>query len=464
MQVEAGEPVAADVAFGEALLTALTVDHKVVAAQAISKRIFVRADRLGRSTEALAELPLARALNTHVADDIDLYSEFLNIVGVVQTKAASVPEARQTLQAALELRDGQGRENTLLTLHILNNLAVLARRDDDIAGQIALCRQLVARSRVALGEHHPWHVTYTATLAQALARAGRPGEARDLLAAAEQALAGTESGQVRGWVLLVLGDLARGSIDHEERDLVAARSSYQAILDERSAAAAIQHLAEVGLGFVAAQEGNEAEMRARFAAILAHGEQTVGVRDPAYLVDRNSLGAALLELGRTTEAIEQFESVLAACDTAGPAAQKYEHCDWGRYQLGRAYQQRGDYVAAEQALTRTLARWTTQMAPHDPNVLALRRTLAEVVLGQGRHDEAAQALRTIAASYEATVEPDYVPLARTRFALARALTADLPAIPPEAATLAGRAHAVLAARGPAHASEALTVATFLKSR
>ncbi len=445
LQMESGEPAAADASFGEALLSALTVDHKIVAAQAISRRIFVRAERLGRPVEALAELPLARALNAHIANDVDLRSEFLINVGAVYFKSAAVPEARRTWEAALALRDGGGREGTLLSLHILNNLVVVAQREHDTASQVALGRQLVARSARALGEHHPWHLTYTATLAQALARAGRPGEARSLLHRAEQALAGSESGQVRGWVMLAHGDLARGSIDHEDHDLVAARQSYQAVLDEPTAGAGSLYGARVGLGFVAAQEGREAEMRAIFESLLAESRQDV-VRD--------TYAAALIDLGRAREASELLGAVLSRCVATDPSTPEADDCGWSRYQLGRAYQLLGDHAAAERVLAQQLRTWEPMLAPHDLTLLALRRTLGEAVLDQGRFDDAAEILRAVEAAYVAAVEADYVPLARTRVALARALTGERPTMPADAAALVAEALGVFRMRGATFAGEA----------
>ena len=477
LQMEAGDPAKADAAFGEALLSALTVDHKPVAAQAISKRIFVRAERLGQAAQAVADLPLATALNTHVAGDIDLYSEFLNNVAVVHLHSSAVPEARRALQAALALRVGDGRERTLLSFNILNNLGAVAKRQDDTAAQVAVYRQLVASSGPALGEHHPWHLTYTATLAQALARAGRPREARNLLGDVQQRLVGDESVQVRGWVGLMLGDLARGSVDHEERDLETARRAYQAVISEGAAGPVILHSARTGLGFVAALEGREPETRALFASLLAETRQATSDRDPLYFVDRMAFGAALVDLGQPQEAIEHFEFVLAHCAAPTPDPQIVHHCIWSRYQLGRAYQQLGDHAAAERTLMQPLGEWQQMLRPDDLNLLALRRTLAEALLGQARFDAAATLLRADEALYAATVEPDYIPLARTRFALARALAARRPDLPPDADHLADHLPAALAdhladhladqalaaftAHGPAFASEAGAVTTFI---
>jgi len=72
-------------------------------------------------------------------------------------------------------------------------------------------------------------------------------------------------------------------------------------------------------------------------------------------------------------------------------------------------------------------------------------------------------LREVEALYTATVEPDYIPLARTRFALARAMTGERPTLAPDAASLADQALAAFTTRGAAFASETGAVAGFIAS-
>ncbi len=460
LQMEGGAAAAADATLDAALLTALTVDHKAVAAQAISKRMFVRAEWLGRATQALAELPLAQALNSHVAGDVDLYPEFLNNVGVVQMRGGAYPAARQSLQAALAARDGQGRERTPLTLGILNNLATVAMLEDDSASQVALGREIVARARSVLGEQHPQHLRATASLAMALPAVGKPREARSLLRGLETALTSEAGRPFRPWVWMLQGDLARGRLDHEERDLSTARRSYQATIDDPSVKPSTLHAARVGLGHVAAQAGDEAGARAQFEALLGAAPPAAGADDLPYLIDRTSYAEALLELGRTQEAIEHLEFVLSRCTGELPA-DRIDPCGWARYQLGRGYVQVGEHAAAERVLTPQLEQWQRSLPPDNLGLLALRRTLAEAMLAQGRRADAVAELRAVEATYAARVEGDYVPLARTRFALARALTGDGAAVPAEAVSLAGQALAALRTRGTDFAREAEVLDAFL---
>ena len=60
----------------------------------------------------------------------------------------------------------------------------------------------------------------------------------------------------------------------------------------------------------------------------------------------------------------------------------------------------------------------------------------ELALARGRFDEARTELDQAVSIYLASVEPDYLPLGRARFALARALTGDRERTSPEARTLA----------------------------
>src|SRR5690606_6019825 len=125
LQMEAGDSAAADAAFSEALYTAIAVNDARTAAQAISKRMFLRTDRRGQPAEALRDVLLAQALHTRVRDDIDLYAEYLNNLAIVVNDAGDHARCRELLLEAVALRTEHGQADTVLNAYTFNNLGIL---------------------------------------------------------------------------------------------------------------------------------------------------------------------------------------------------------------------------------------------------------------------------------------------------------------------------------------------------
>ncbi len=458
LQMETNALKAADAALDQALLTAMAADHKPVAAQAISKQAFLRAARLDQPAQAQAIVPMARALNVHIEGDVDLHAEFLNNLGVVHICTGAYKEAEQELRAALALRERHGPAHSVKALIILDNLGSLAMYENRDLDRVAIYRQVVATSGPALGEHHPEHQRFVRNLANGLQETGRPGEAGELLRHLERDLEATPAGLAHAWMYAELG-----AIELMERDLDAARRHFEKVLRDASDQAYLVQNAQMGLGRVAALAGDEAGVRLHFGAVLAESERRLGAQHVSHLARQYNFAAALLDLGRPREAIEQLELVLARI--AGlPATESLGVLPPDtRYSLGKAHQKLGDLAAAERELTLAKESYEQVLPFPNLNIVPVKQALGEVALGEGRIEVALDWLRQAESNYMAIVEPQYVPLALTRLALARALTGDSTPPPAEAAALAGQALTALRAAGPAFAPEALAVQDFLRA-
>ncbi|MDC0721145.1 serine/threonine-protein kinase [Nannocystis bainbridge] len=440
LEMEAGELAPADAALDRALWTALEFDHAPVAAQASSKRVFLRAARMGQPTAAQGELSLVRALNARVADDVELYGEFLNNIGVVHAVAGASEDAQKAFQAALDLRERHGRERTLKHVETLYNLGRLAEDGGRHSATVPLLRRASALSRALLGERHPVHLRHALGLVRGLLAVGRPAEARALLDALTPGLAGV-SGQARALAHRLQGDLALA-----ERDLARARASYEAALQACPEHSDCADQVLAGLGQALALAGDEAAVRSYYGAALAAIEQASGADSPRFTVARVHFGSALGELGQLAEASAHISPAVAGCDGA-EGFREVVLCAWAQRSLGAVQRRAGALPAAEASLRAALAGYAA-MVPADSFELAdVERRLGELALAQDRPGDAIAPLRRAESIYAALAEPAHGPLAQTRLALAAALTGD------EARGFAEQALAAFVASGPMFAAE-----------
>ena len=453
LQAAAGADQAAAETLGLALLSGVTAQHTTVVAQASSKQLWVRGHRLGRPAQALEQAPLATAFNQLVERDDELYPEFLDNLGYVQFVAKDLPEAHRSLLAALARLEGGGRGESALALKVLSDLAYLTMDGlDDYKEALGFSRRAVALSKSLHGEHHPAHLRHATTLANILLAAGRPVEARALLRPFERDLDKIADVRLQAYVLILLGFVAR-----DERDLAAARRYFGAALQlapehsEESLAATLE------LGQLLARMGgvdDEAAIRTYFDDILVSVERRFGPGDFRNGLARRYYSQALCAIGRTDAVEQQLAEHLRAAGASG-ATERDLGLERARLRtlLGVEYHELGDLDAAQQQLTQALADLERLGRTQVPDGAAVLHHLGEIAASRGRFDEAVALLRRAEAVYAALAEPDYGPLALTRFALARALTGAAAVAPAEARALAVASVAVLRAKGPAFAPE-----------
>jgi hypothetical protein len=163
-------------------------------------------------------------------------------------------------------------------------------------------------------------------------------------------------------------------------------------------------------------------------------------------VARVYFGSALGELGQLAEAIAHISPALAGCDGA-EGFREVVLCAWAQRSLGAVQRRAGALPAAEASLRQALAGYAA-MVPADSFELAdVERQLGELALAQDRPGDAVAPLRRAESIYAALAEPDHVPLAQTRLALAAALTGG------DARGFAEQALAAFVGKGPAFAVE-----------
>lgn len=128
-------------------------------------------------------------------------------------------------------------------------------------------------------------------------------------------------------------------------------------------------------------------------------------------------------------------------------------------ELGKLRVAIGELEAAEEALRQALAGFERVLSPRNLELAVTQTALGELALARGRFDEAVMWLAGAESIFGTTAEADYPPLARARFALARARTGAARSAAPTDRALAELALAAL--RANARMDEARAVEVWL---
>nr|WP_276598945.1 serine/threonine-protein kinase [Nannocystis sp. SCPEA4] len=451
LQMEAGDFPGADAAFSQALWTALAADDARTAAQAVSKRMFLRAARMNQPAEALRDLELAQALHVRVRGDVELVAEFENNLGAASAMAGDYAGARSHMLAAVSLRAEAGLDDSVLNAYSHNNLGYLAAYLGDATNAATHYASALELGERFLGPAHPTVLLMRGNLGAALQLKNHVSEGASVLQATIAALAEAQAtdsptyawARTRlGFIALTLRDLPRA-----HADFTAGRAAFTATdPDETGAREAIY-----GLGMVAAAKAELGEAQAIYDGIVDSVERRFGADHPEALLARLHFGEMwLLQADRPLEALPQFARITAKCSDATPDLQVLCGDAWRL--TGDATLRLGRAAEAGPMLQQALALYERIQGESSPEIVATLRLLGEVELAQGRRDEGLSHLRRAAALALADFDADHPDLARTQFSLAKALAADS-ATAAEAGALATRALAIYKTRGEAFAPE-----------
>ncbi|PCC68598.1 Serine/threonine protein kinase [Nannocystis exedens] len=422
----AGRHDDAEAAFTEALLAGVGSGQDAVAAQASSKRAYLRAIPLNRPQAARTEIPLVTALNRRVAADVDLYAEFLNNMGAITFANRDLAATREYWEKAAALRERHGRGDTPKGIGTLANLGLLARQQHRHEDMVALFRRAAAASEALLGPRHPMHLRQAWLLADGQWRLGRPRQALAAMRSVEQRFDGLDNGYTRGMIRhgIALVELdegllpaAREHLDRALAELPEASMTFDAVLCERVRLFALM--------------GDAAAMQREYERALARVPAPLDPAQTRYQWVLFAHGQALDALGRPAEALgplEQVHAALVAEDNALEAAAVAVIVGEIRLKLGILDE-------AETDLRRARADLERLAPPRNLILTGAIVALAELSLARGRFAEAAELAAEALAVYEAVAEPDHLPALRARFARARALTGTAPQVPPEARAL-----------------------------
>ncbi len=409
------DPTAAAQSLQQSILHATRADHDKVAAQASSRLAFVHTIKLAKPEQAQADLPLVQALNERFSDDVDLYAEYLNNTGYIQTQLGDRSKAVDLLEQAHALRQKHGRTKTPLALMTLMNLSITMYTDGRFEEAIARA-QATIRSATELFGPQAYQVVFSRQLlAASHLQLGRPRKVIEIL---KPHMSDME-GNTRAMALLVLAEseLANNNPSQARDYLNAALPSFppSSVMPDNTL-----HL----LLRVAALTGDEPLMQSYYDQAQQRLTTYPSPDDYRAPMLRLSYGRALTTLGRPLDALPPLEHLRESLPDDFNTI-KPEVLPLLSLSLGIAYRRAGNLDAAQTNLTRAV----DECDDHRPLLRAeALHNLGLVALARQQYDTAVEILTNAQALYSATAEHDFLPLAHTRFALARALTP--PGTPP----------------------------------
>lgn len=419
LQMASGAFEAAEHSFNEAMLAALATGHAPVAAQASSKRNFLRGFHLSQLDRAKAELPEVTALNRRVERDIDLYAEHLNNVGFIHLRAGEFQDARRLLEAASDIRERHNREDTWKSIGTLANLAELAQLEGRFEDMESILRHVVSLSEHTLGTSHSMHIIHKVNLAWSFYLRGRPRAALEsiLLILDESELVESRRARLFAAQSAIEVALAGGDTALVRHRLVPALVASSAHPDEYD-----WYIQRV-LMRTAAVEGDRAATGDFFRAAKDALGESVDPRDARYVRLLWGYGQGLARLGQLSDAVKSFEELRSNL-ADGRGVDDLSTASQVLADLGRLRRKLGDFDTAERELQQARRELDEVWPVRGPVHAEILLELGELALDRLRLDEAVEHLRAAESLFAATAEPDYPPLASTRFALARALVAD----------------------------------------
>lgn len=416
-QLEAHHPDPARVSLTRSAAVALEAGSDEVAAEALSRRMYVVANPLGRPAVGLADADVAGALVNRRNDNTRLNWLYNNNHGVAHFRAGDAPAAEQAYRralAALADKQQQFPVELISTGYNLSTLLYSNARPDSAAAELrSVRRQAIS----LLGEQHPRVAEITVQLTLYLSDTGQYHEASTLL---DQSLdqVDADNPYLRASLLTVYTQLSYARRDYPKTIEYAEAA---ALLIQRHhpdhpfqlQVRALQALASIAQG---TPEPGLSDLRAAVEtteASLGSEHETTGHARWWYA---NGLQAA----GQRDAAIAEFEradAIYNQLGALGPALVARHGASWVRAKLASK-----DLEGADKAL-QAVARAQQHLGlPADnPHRLEIGWLRGQLALLEGHADAAASELEHVCTTMQLFRDSDDPQLAACRLTWAQAL-------------------------------------------
>ncbi|MEM9456274.1 MAG: serine/threonine-protein kinase [Myxococcota bacterium] len=452
--MEGGSPRDAEATLSSAFLRAVAADHPEIAVEALSKRMFMRAEWLREVERALDDRGLADALFEQVPHARSSYGVYLNNLGLVLSRAKEYDEAASTFDRALEIeRESFGPDHPQVAMTLANVGLFRFHVGDLVAAQRHLQRALDVAEE-SLGPSHHLALTMTVYLADVSIELGQRAAARIRL---EQVRARQPPGAARARDTA----LALGRLELRERRYDRVHEHFEQALRVAEASGGgyltiePRHglgLALIGLGRV--EEGLRHQQQAHAQTLATMSEDGRATVNSYLLLARGHAraGLDLAALAYLRDAYELYEPDSARDDVTATAVLA---------PLARQLVRSGEASQARTLATRGLSLLDAVGVRDGPRVAELSSIRAQAHRALGDHHRAVADLREAERQLARVCEPDAFELAEVRFALARALRAASPSPSAEARRLARLALVALSAKGAPFEREARRVESWL---
>ena len=468
---EAGQHAEADEVLTTALTTALATGHDPVSAAIATRRGFVRAARLERPRDVLAEAPIVDGLVGRLAATSDgplLRGDHFNNLGIAHAVLGEQHAAREFFTRSIDARRVALGDDHPQVVFALANLGLSLAEGNDLIAAADRLRSAFVAAEAGLGPKHPHVALVAVNLGYVHRKLGRHRDAAlDLnrALALQTELLGEDSPDLQ-FALTNLGDLA---IDQRRCEQAAAYFRRALDVVERSNGPLDPATARprLGLGDALACTGDLTAARPLLLRAVEQAE-ALWPGTPRVATYLDVLGAMYLRAGELQAAHDVHARALALRQShlsaeAPELAESHEF-------LAEVYRRMHhlDQAAAELLHAQVIleAATTTEGLP----LARVHQRLGDLALERGdtgpalsppeRATTRAHLERAIAI-YAALSDPDAAPLALARFSLARTLAGTDDA---QARTLAAQALATLEEKGEPYKTEAAAVTTWLTKR
>ncbi|MEM7156435.1 MAG: protein kinase [Myxococcota bacterium] len=414
-EMAAGRGPTADEDLAQAIWTGIEIGHDEVAARAASLRIYARAELLGRSLEASAEVDWAGAVVNRAHDEV-LRGLYLNNAGAVFLRNGEFDRAMESFRASLELR-----RRVLPPTHpdLALSLANLGRAEIDRLHPAAAARDLRAAAEgieVALGPRHPYRAMVATMLSSALTELGRWDEAHAELDIADAIHAERPPDPQARYH----GLQARGRVALRQRSWSQAHDRFREALDLAEPVVPSElMLADARLGLAQAQVA-----MGTIDQGLALGTKTFEGVEDAVGPDHPYAGQAAVAMGDILLHAEQPESALRYYERARTQARSAEpvnaiHVAQLGVWIGRAHLANDDPKHALAVLEPSVVALAALVPEHSPALVEAQRELGLAYFGLGDAHTAASWWTRAEQGLAASRKADDPALAWLRFLLAR---------------------------------------------
>jgi len=352
LKLEQAPPAEVAEVLDQAALVALELGHDPVAAEALTKKMYVQGSRTLHGQRALEDEPLIRALVRKTGNP-ELEALHLNNHALVLTRQNRYVEADNAGQAGLRLKQELYGVEHPQYAYTLVNLGLNRLRAGAHEEAAEYQRRAYALLVQQLGAEHPHSAMVEFNLGLALFHQER---FKDALASYKSAIStysnalGPDALELRDMLVSV------GQVALELRDFETARQHLQRarkILEKHNVAAAERARVEHPLATALAALGHKAEAKTLHEGALQARIEALAPGDKGVLDSRFEVGNAAIEWQDWETAQQQFRQVLKDVDpTIHPVSEVLAY-----HRLNVAFRGMGSLEDAEQAAGQALAQY-----------------------------------------------------------------------------------------------------------
>ncbi|HET9299304.1 MAG TPA: tetratricopeptide repeat protein [Candidatus Polarisedimenticolaceae bacterium] len=312
-----------------------------------------------------------------------LVAESLDHLGQVLKEKGEYGESEKNLRAALDMRRELFGGSHTEVADSLRNLSLLAQIRDDLKGAASLIEEALGIQRALLGERHPTVAKLMKDLAMVRLQSGDADAAATSL---EEALRIQRSTLPEDHPDVADTLNALGMVEQNRNRLDASEAAYRECLAIRTKVLGPRHAhtatARNNLAGLLYQQRDFAAAAPMFRENLDQQRETLGPDHPSVATSMTNLGVLLVTMKDLDGAEPLYREALRI--RTATYGDHHHTVATTRYYLARLLRDRGDVGQAEALMRQSMP----DIPETNSNLASLRLDLGEILLVQGRFDEA----------------------------------------------------------------------------